>query len=352
MTIYFFIALAVSVLLTALVRWLATRAHIVDRPDGHRKRHAYPVPLLGGLAIFAAFWAIMAFLVFCTDEFGKNIHPERLVGVFIGGLLLMAVGFYDDWRGLSPRVRFLASVVAVLAVIIGGVGLEKITNPFGGVIRLDFWQVAIGHAGEISIVSALLVFFWLLGTMYTTKILDGLDGLSAGIVFIGAVIIYFLARSPKFFQPDVALAALVLAGVCFGFLIFNFHPAKIFLGEGGGLFLGLILGVLAVIAGGKIATALLVMAVPIMDLVRVIYLRLKFKQPIFQGDRRHLHFQLLDMGLGHRQAVLILYLLSFSFGITTLFLQSNEKIAALLFLALLMVALGMWLGREEGAAKK
>jgi len=207
--------------------------------------------------------------------------------------------------------------------------------------------VQLGCFGTFSILSGLIVFVWLLGMMYTTKISDGLDGLSTGIVLIGALMIFFLSRTGKFFQPDVAVVALILAGACLGFLFFNFYPAKIFLGEGGGLFLGFILGVLAIIAGGKIATALLVMAIPMLDFIRVIYLRFKIKQPLLKGDRRHLHYQLLDLGLGHRQTVLILYAISFAFGLTTLFLKSQEKMIVLLLLSVMMNFVGILLGRQD-----
>ncbi len=348
---YFFAALALSVLLTVIVRKIALKKQIIDYPDHHRKLHNRPVPLLGGWAIFLAFWLMTGYLIFFTNVLGHNLQPQRLIGVFIGSLILMILGYFDDKKNLSPKIRLAVSALAVIIAIAGGVGLDKITNPFGGIISLAGWQVQLGCFGTFSILSSLIVFIWLLGMMYTTKISDGLDGLSTGIVLIGALMIFFLSRTGKFFQPDVAVVALILAGACLGFLFFNFYPAKIFLGEGGGLFLGFILGVLAIIAGGKIATALLVMAIPMLDFIRVIYLRFKIKQPLLKGDRRHLHYQLLDLGLGHRQTVLILYAISFAFGLTTLFLQSREKMFVLLILAVLMTLTGIWLGRQEELKK-
>ena len=150
----------------------------------------------------------------------------------------------------------------------------------------------------------------------------------------------------------MALLALVFAGVCLGFLFWNFSPAKIFLGEGGGLFLGYILGVLAVISGGKIATALLVMAIPILDLLRVVIVRLKRGQPIFQGDREHLHFWLRDHGFSEKKIVLGLYLTAIVFGSLTLFLQSIGKMLALLFLFLLMGALALIIQNKKDYVQK
>lgn len=351
--IYFVLALGLSLGLTFLAKNLAARRGLIDLPDGGRKQHGRPTPLGGGLAIFTAFWVSVA-LLSLTGQLGQNLAPERLWGVLAGGAILMIFGWFDDQRGLSPSWRLLGGVLAAFLVILGGVGLDKITNPLGGVLRLDGWQVALGPLGQIAVIADLLVFFWLLGMTYTVKILDGLDGLAAGVTAIGALMIFLVANGERWHQPDVALVALVFAGACLGFLFFNFHPAKIFLGEGGGLWLGFTLGVLSVIAGGKIATALLVMAVPILDLIRVVYLRLKTGQPIFHGDRRHLHYRLLDIGFSHQQAVLALYAIAILFGLTTVFLQSFNKLIVLILLAALMLLFGFWLGEkdERGAAGK
>lgn len=158
--------------------------------------------------------------------------------------------------------------------------------------------------------------------------------------------------SVKFFQPDVAIVALVLAGSCLGFLFLNFNPAKIFLGEGGGQFLGLMLGSIAIIAGSKIATALLVMAVPIIDLVYVIVGRLKNRQSISEGDRRHLHFRLVDSGFKQWQAVLIFYLFAALFGISALFMTSGWKLITLLGLIFIVIILETVVSRKQLYGKK
>jgi UDP-GlcNAc:undecaprenyl-phosphate GlcNAc-1-phosphate transferase len=193
----------------------------------------------------------------------------------------------------------------------------------------------------------LLVFIWLLGMMYTTKILDGLDGLATGIVMIGGVMVFLLTQTKQFYQPDVGILALVFVGVCLGFLIFNFHPAKIFLGEGGSLFIGFILGILAIISGGKIATALLVMAIPVLDLIRVVYIRIRHHQGIFKGDRQHLHFRLRDAGFSEWRTVLFLYGVAFTFGLTTLFLPSKAKLVVLGVLTVSMLLLSLFLERMK-----
>jgi UDP-GlcNAc:undecaprenyl-phosphate GlcNAc-1-phosphate transferase len=183
--------------------------------------------------------------------------------------------------------------------------------------------------------------------MFTTKILDGLDGLVTGVIGIGAILIFFVANQGQLPQPEVAILAIILFGTCLGFLIWNWHPAKIFLGEGGSLLTGFLLGALAIISGSKIATTLLVMGVPMLDVIRVVIIRIRKGNSIFVGDNEHLHFRLLVSGFNQRQAVLLLYAISFTFGMTTLFLQDSQKIIALLFLFVLMILAGVWLSKGK-----
>ncbi len=340
---FFVLAALLTIGFTLFLRFFASKINVVDRPDGARKRHERPIPLLGGVGVMASFWILVAVAWWNTGVLSHSFHASQLVGVFFGCLVLLWVGVVDDWKPLSPRVRFVCSIIAVLIALIGGVGLSKITNPFGGVLPLTFGSFAIGNFGTILPVADALVFVWLMGMIYTTKILDGLDGLATGITLIGACIIYFLAETNRFHQPQVALLAIIFAGALSGFLLFNFSPATIFLGESGGLCLGYVLGVLAVISGGKIATALLVMAIPILDFARVIFVRLRQHRPLFQGDREHLHFRLLEAGFSHRESVLILYAVALIFGALTFILPSTFKLAAFAGLFIVVFVAGFYL---------
>lgn len=324
---YFLIAFFLSIILTWLIRQVALRLKVVDVPDAGRHLHVTGVPLLGGVAIFCSFWTVVIYLVF-HPILGVDILTKKLVVAFVVSLILLLIGVADEIRPFSAKARLALTAVAVFIAAFAGFGLGKITNPWGGYFELS---LVIGN---------LLVFFWLLGMVYTTKVLDGLDGLTIGICAIGALIIMLMTESQKFYQPNVGLIAAIFLGVCLGFLVFNFYPAKIFLGESGSLLVGFLLGVLAVIGGGKLATALLVMAVPILDLGRVIFERIKNKQSIFKGDRRHLYYLLVDNGVSHPKVVLILYLISFIFGITTLVLPSYQKLVILAFLLIAMLVLG------------
>lgn len=321
----FLIAFALSVVFTFLIKKFSLKFNIVDEPNQKRKIHKTKTPLLGGVAIFLSFFIV----IFIAGDklLSGDLNTYHWVGVFVGACFLMLGGFLDDKYKLSPLKQFIFPVLAITSVILGGVGIEKITNPFGGFIYLG-------------LISPVLIGLWLMGMMYTTKLLDGLDGLVTGVVAIGSFIIFLFTMTTKYYQPDIGLASLILFGACLGFLVFNWYPAKIFLGEGGSLFLGYMLGVLAIISGGKVAIALLVMGIPIMDVAWTIIRRLLArKNPFKFADRNHLHFRLFDSGLGTQKTVLIYYIFSFVFGLSVLFLQSKGKILALGVLALIMIGL-------------
>ena len=336
--LYIFIAaLALTALLTLIVRRAALHFGIVDMPDkgkeGERKIHAVPTPLLGGVAIFIAYFLIL--FLNAGHFLSGDLRWPHLVGFFAGALLLIIGGVLDDKYNLKPWQQIIFPLLAIAAVIIGGVEITKMTNPFGS--YFDFSAAAI--------ISPVLIGLWLLGMMYTTKLLDGVDGLVTGVSGIGGLVIFLFTITTRYNQPDIAFAAILLAGACAGFLIFNWHPAKIFLGEGGSLLLGYILGVLAIISGGKIAIALLVMGIPILDVAWTIIRRLlKGKNPFRFADRQHLHHRLLALGIGQRRTVLVFYCFSLIFGLSGLFLQSRGKFWALIALVGIMMALiiGFW----------
>ncbi|MBU0722116.1 undecaprenyl/decaprenyl-phosphate alpha-N-acetylglucosaminyl 1-phosphate transferase [Patescibacteria group bacterium] len=317
----FIITLLLAIVLTFLVIKIAKILNIVDKPDQERKIHKKETPLLGGLAIFLTFFIILYF--FQDKLLAGNLEIKHWLGFFIGGIWLMIGGFLDDKYNFKPSYQIIFPFLAIISVICGGVEIEKITNPFGGIINLGY-------------LSSILIALWLLGMIYTTKLLDGLDGLVSGVIAIGALIIFLFTITTKYYQPDISLAALILSASCFGFLFFNWHPAKIFLGEGGSLFLGYALGVLAIISGSKIAIALLIMGIPIIDVAWTIIRRIiANKNPFKFADKKHLHFRLLTLGLTVKQTVFIYYGFAIVFGLSVLFLQSKGKLYA--FIALLII---------------
>lgn len=354
--LFFIFAFSLSFVTTFLIRKLALKLSIVDYPSADRKIQKSPVPLLGGLAIFVSFFCALGALAYFYPAriFGDFITPEKLFWLFLGGLFLAVGGYLDDKYNLKPRYQFIWAAMAALAISFSGIGISHIRNPFpfeipfltgqaGGVIRFDVLKL-----GFLTFPQDLFTFVWLLAMMYTTKLLDGLDGLVSGIVALGSLIIFFVALQPFVRQFDTAYLAIGLCGVFGGFLIWNFHPAKIFLGEGGSLLAGYFLGILAIISGSKIATTLLIMGVPILDVVWIIARRVFFEKKSFaQADSKHLHFRLLNAGFSHRGAVLFLYAIIVVFGLTTLFFQTQQKAIALALVVLVMIGIGAYVTKKK-----
>lgn len=329
---FYFLVFILSFLLSALLTWLVKGAawyfKVLDHPDGQRKIHSRSIPLLGGLGIFLSYFILL--FIFAPQFLAGDLSLNHLLA-FLGGALIITVGgALDDKYNLKPSRQIIFPLLAIVVVILGGIEIDKITNPFGGQINLEtfFW------------ISPILIALWLLGMMYTTKLLDGVDGLVGGVSAIGGLVIFLFTLTTKYYQPDIALAAILLVGATVGFLVFNWHPAKIFLGEGGSLLLGYILGVLAIISGGKIAIALLVMGLPILDVAWTIIRRLLTgRNPFRSADKKHLHHRLLALGLSQKKTVLVFYATSLLFGLSGLFLQSRGKFLALIVLVVLMFVL-------------
>jgi len=341
--IYFFIfssACGLTWLVTAGVRQFARTCDITDKPTEARKIHAKPIPLLGGVGIYISLaLLIIGYLFFAPSSWPQlidmHVIPKHIIGILIAGFLLMVGGFLDDIYNLKPYQQIIWPIFAALIVIASGIGVEKITNPFGGYIVLS------------KLASDALTFVWLLVVIYTTKFLDGLDGLVSGMTVINASIIALLSLF-FFVNIPTAILAVLVAGCFFGFLVWNFHPAKIFLGEAGSTLAGFLLGVLAIISGAKFATTLLILGIPILDGMWVIFRRmiLEWRSP-FQGDKKHIHFRLLDAGLSQRKAVFLLYGIAAACGGLALFLQSSQKIYALASVGIGMIVLIFFLIRKE-----
>lgn len=333
--------------ITPIVRKFAIKKDIMDRPEVHpeRKIQKSPIPLLGGLAIFIGFALVLLYYTFFTDKMlGGYMLGKHIFGILIAGALLMIGGYLDDKYNLKPYLQLIWPVLAGLVIIAAGIGIPYVSSPFGGTLHLDTVKIELFKISDIpysiTLWADLIAFAWLMIMVYTTKFLDGLDGLVPGIGTIGAIIIFALSLTNDVAQPETALLSVIFAGALAGFLIFSFHPARIFLGEGGSTFIGFVLGVLAIISGAKIATALLIMGVPLLDVAWVILRRVfKEKRSPFWGDKKHLHFRLLDIGLSHRQTVSFLYAVTGTFGLTSLFLSTKGKLVALIVLAVAMVLL-------------
>lgn len=339
-----FLAVALSIVCGFAVRFFAYRFGIIDVPTGGRKIHTRPVALLGGVAVISSM--LLTAWIASPELFGGYLLPKHLIGVSVASLLLLCGGALDDRLNLPPLAQFFFPVTATLVIIASGIGIDYITSPFGGVLYFDQWNIQVfewnGTPYFLTVWADLFTFVWLLTMMYTTKFLDGLDGLVSGISVIGLVIIALLSYSATVGQPETGLLALIAAACFAGFLVFNWHPASMFLGESGSLFAGFILGVLAIISGGKIATTLLIVGIPLLDVVWVVARRvLVEKRSPFQADRKHLHLRLIDAGLSQRQAAMLLYAVTLVFGCSALLLQGDEKLIALIILTVVMVLIAV-----------
>lgn len=351
-TAFFLFTFITALFLTWAIKKIATYYKIVDNPDSDRKKHTAATPLLGGIAIFIALG--LSLYIGRDIILAGNLEVHHWLGVLVGGILLMIGGLIDDIKKLSPAKQLIFPLLAAIAVVISGVGIEKVTNPGGGFLYLDSFQIPIffwnNHTYYFNVIADSFTILWLLGMTYTTKLLDGVDGLVGSITVVGSLVIFLFTTTTRWLQPDIAFAALMLAAACLGFLMLNWHPAKIFLGEGGSLFLGFMLGVLSIISGGKIAIALLIMGIPVLDVIWTIIRRIFKNQSPFKADRHHLHFRLYDAGLGPRLTVLTFCFMSLVFGLSGLFLQSKGKVYSLVGLFVLMLLLlstFRWLDRRR-----
>lgn len=248
---------------------------------------------LGGIVMVSAFNLA---IFFSHDLF---ITPG-LYGVMAASLILLCVGVWDDIREVFWKTQFFFQVALAIIVFIMGVRVYYVTNPLtGGILNLD--------SGFGVIISAIIVIFWIILMINSMNWLDGIDGLSGGITFIAAMTIFFLSLKPEVNQPPMAILSMIVAGTALGFLIFNFNPSRILAGTSGSMFMGFILAVLAIFAGTKIATAILVMSIPVIDFLWVIAERIRNKKSIFQPDKMHIHYKLLDLGWSQKKTALYFY---------------------------------------------
>lgn len=258
----------------------------------------------GGVAIILSFVIAVIFNGYLVLDWPK-------IGILISSILILACGLIDDIFNLSWKKQLVFQLVAIVIVVAAGVSVDYVTNPFsrGDVLRLDMFKISIGEL-ELSIIGSLFITFWLLFLMNAVNWLDGVDGLAGGVSLISAATLFFLSVSATVNQPSFAIIAAIIFGSVSGFMIFNFPPAKILMGTSGSVFLGFIIGILAIFSGGKIATTMMVLGLPIFDALWVIFRRFAARESIFKGgDRRHFHYRLQDMGWSSRQ---ILFFYSFT----------------------------------------
>ena len=349
-----FLVTAVSAFVaTPLVRRLAVRVGAIDRPSD-RKVHPKPTPTLGGLAIWLACLVGLG-VAYVLPAFDNLFDTSEPLGVILAGSVIVVLGSYDDLRGLAVPAKVAGQVLAAGLLILTGVQL------------LYFWIPGLGVLSLGQDLAVPLTVIWILAMINAVNLIDGLDGLAAGVVAIAAAAFFIYAfrgdlpSAEGFFSVEPSAAGLfsvVVAGAALGFLPHNFNPAKIFMGDSGSMLLGLVLAAATISGVGRtgesptstqlaalaipVLIPVLVLAVPFTDVIWAIARRLRRRRPVYRPDKEHIHHRLLEIGHTHRQAVLIMYLWSAllaSVALAITFIQSRALVA-LVVVAIAVILVG------------
>jgi UDP-GlcNAc:undecaprenyl-phosphate/decaprenyl-phosphate GlcNAc-1-phosphate transferase len=320
-------AFVASILLTPLVKRLAFRIGAVDAPN-YRKVHARIMPRLGGLAIFLSFLIAVAIFqpILIINENGSNF----LLAIIIGACIIVATGVVDDMREISAKAKLVGQLIAALIVIfVGGIQIDMITLPFVGELNFGFLSIP-------------LTIIWIVGITNAINLIDGLDGLAAGVSTIALITLAVMAIIMH--NMFVLAIAAILAAATFGFLFYNFHPAKIFMGDTGALFLGFMISVLALLGFKNVTVVsliipVIILGVPISDTFFAIVRRVRMKKKWSDPDKSHLHHRLLDMGFTHRQTVLLIYGIAIMFGLAAVIFSMAKVWGAILLVAVILTAI-------------
>ena len=323
----FILALLLSAAITYLIRSIALRLGLVDQPDNFRKIHDRPIPRLGGIGIFVAFFTpllALAFLYRNTVSDHLLVRPTQFAGLAGGSAVALALGLVDDLRDIRARYKLVLQAVAAAIAWYAGLSIDVISNPFGSPIHLGLWSFPV-------------TVFWFVGCMNAVNLMDGLDGLAAGVCLF--VTLTLLIVSVIFHNVLGMLLMSSLSGAIFGFLIFNFHPASIFLGDSGSMLLGFLVAALSLIGTARKAETAIALAIPIvalglpiLDTSLSILRRWYRKLPLAAPDRHHIHHMLMSTGLSQRKVVLILYSASVLLGVAALMITLERSRVTILVL--------------------
>lgn len=326
-----FICFIAATLLTPLVKRLAFKIGATDKPN-YRKVHQNIMPRLGGLAIFLSFiiGVIILKLSFINGTISFNSVAKYHWPIIIGSMIIVLTGMVDDVKEISPKVKLTGQVVAAFIVVVfGKLNVEFVNLPFGGEI----------HFGILSIPFTMI---WIVGITNAINLIDGLDGLAAGVSSIAL----FSIAGMAFVMGNiyVVIIAMIVASGTLGFLLYNFHPAKIFMGDTGALFLGYMIGVLSLLGFKNVTfisliVPVIILGVPISDTFFAIVRRMVNKQPLSAPDKSHLHHCLLRSGFSHRQTVLLIYAMSAIFGLAAFIFSQATLWGSLIVLVILLITI-------------
>lgn len=320
-----------SYFITPWVRVLASKIGAIDVPDGNRHIHKKPTPRLGGLAIYFGFLCA----VFLFTELTYTLR-----GILLGSALIVLLGAVDDKRKLGAWTKLLFQIVAAVIAVLHGVTIEMLRDPTS--LTESGFLVLGALAVPVSII-------WIVGITNSVNLIDGLDGLAAGVSVISSIAMFVVAMLSD--EINVALVIAALIGGCLGFLPYNLNPAKIFMGDTGSLMLGYLLATISIVGMFKLYAVftfivpVIALALPLFDTAFAIIRRLLNKQSPFCADRRHLHHKLLDIGFTQKQAVAVLYAFSAIMGIFAVFTATRGAVSYVLLAvsAASAVAVGIYI---------
>ena len=329
----FVCAFLLAFLSTPLVKKLAKKIGAIDIPKDKRRMHTDSVPLIGGLAIF------LGFLV--STVFFAEIDI-KIIAILSGALIMVVLGVFDDKYALGAKFKLMIQIIAAAIPVIAGVRIERIILPFLKSGGIEFGWLAYP-----------ITILWIVALTNAVNLIDGLDGLAAGVSAIASFSMFLIALMQGNYVIAVMSAALV--GACCGFLPYNFSPASIFMGDTGSTFLGFVMASLSVLGLFKIhaiisfAVPFIAFGIPIFDTSFAIFRRIKEHRPIMSPDRGHLHHRLVDMGFSHKQAVLIIYAICIVLGAVAV-LSFKSKLLAIVIAVLGVI--GAFVFRYWGRMKK
>ncbi len=326
----FLLSLGVALALTPVAARLGTRWGVVDKPS-RRKVHQKPIPRVGGIAIFLAFYIpLLSIFFYRTEVLAMVVSKPSLLWLAGGSVLVFLMGLTDDVKGLPPRLKFAVQGVAAVMAYCGGLQFSIISLPWGSTVSMGIFALPV-------------TIFWFLLVVNAINLIDGLDGLAAGVTFFAAITLLVLSLLGKNYLVAVGLAG--LAGACLGFLRYNFNPASIFMGDGGSYFLGYMLASLSLLGSMKsqatvaILIPLIALGLPLMDTMMAPIRRFILGRRLFQPDKSHIHHKLLQMGFSQRKAVLVMYSVTVFLGLASLLVVNMRNERAGFILATLGVCL-------------
>ena len=305
---------------------------LMDRPKKYGLKRS-PIPYYGGLVIFLSF--LIAVFLFVP----LNVAT---IGLIIGASMIAILGFFDDLLSLGPFLRLFVQFLAALVLVFSGIGILSINLPFLG--TLEFTNFIYNG---VFVLSAVFTIVWVMAILNTMNFVDGISGLGSGVSFVAGLTIFFLSINPNLHadlasQMPVAMLGLIVAMISLAFLLFDFPKPKILMGDTGSTFLGFVIATLAIFSGGKVATAFLVLGIPILDMVWVVLRRISSGKKFWKGDRKHLHHRLLDVGFSEKLIVSLYLVITAFFGFTAVLLvSSQQKLFMLIALAILMLVLAL-----------